>query len=574
MDAGYRFGCCELSLVRRELRINEDPVHLQPKVFSVLKLLVSNAGVALNRDQFLECIWSGRFVTEHVLARCILRLRQVLGDDAADPQYIKTVRGHGYQFIAPVTPLKTSENPAMATRVIAVLPFNPLIESDTVSPLALGLAETLINDLSRTSVMVVRPLSVVRNAQVNPISRDSLELGKNLGVDVVVDGTLQENNGRVRVSFRALRVADGSTVVSSRIDASLDDLLNVQDQLSAQIKQTLTHELSSSDIERSVRRRAASVPAFQAYIDGQMQLAKHSVEGAQAAIATFEQALELDPNYAEALVSLADAHEQRATLGEDHEYQYQQMRILAERAQTLDPGLARAYRCLGTLAWQHEWDWELSYHLLNKATQIDPGDAENLVALSDFLSYQRRYDEALDAIERAGEVNPFSPWVHALIIQALYMGGHIEDALAQGRRAVALQPDFSFSRFFLGLALLAAGQQRDAVDQIQRAVELSGRKDFVAVLGFAHARAGNHKAAAAIEVQYKSAQAQGVNIPPIAWAMLNMGFGRVDRALDNFSEVFRQRSWHFLLLHADPIFADLRNHPRAQMMIRQAGLNQ
>lgn len=570
MSHCFRFGDFELDPARRELREGGAAVELQPKVFAVLSLLVRNPGRALGKDDFLEQVWSGRFVTENVLSRCIRQLRRLFGDDAAEPTFIRTVRGHGYQFIAPVEQVATAGDRAL-TRV-AVLPFRPLLADDAQPALELGLADTLVNDLSRRSDLVVRPLSVVMDASEGRTASNPVALGRRLEVDVVVEGRLQVAQERVRISVRAVQVADGRAVMAERFEEALTDLFTVQDRLSRGVAGVLASQLAAESSPAEVQRATRSVEAYRAYVDGRLKLAQHTVPSIRSALEAFELALGLDEAYVEPLIGVAEANDLLATLGAEPGRYHEASRQAAERALRVDPRCARAHTCLGKVAWQHDWQWDRAEAQLRRATELDPADAEALVALADFLCYQARFDEGLNAAERAGEVNPFSPWVQCFITQALYMGGHAREAVEQGRRTLELAPGFGFARFFLGLSLCQAGEMDEGIEQLRLAVERTGRQDFLGALGFALARAGHTEEARALLHDLQAAAEGGAPVPPIAFAMLYAGMGRHDEALDQLGRVLAQRSWHILLLHADPHLAEIRARPEGLALLRAAGL--
>jgi DNA-binding winged helix-turn-helix (wHTH) protein/tetratricopeptide (TPR) repeat protein len=557
---------------RRALLRDGQPVGLQPKTWAVLALLLSRADEAVGKDDFLGEVWSGRFVTENVLTRCILLLRHALGDDAADPRYIRTVRGHGYQFIAPVAASVIDANELPRPRSIAIMGLRGVSHEDHDPALALGLAESLATDLSSIAGLEVKPLSATRDAAERAGTTDPLSLGRILGVDAVVEGSIQLDPRRIRVNVRVVRVADGSILLSDRCEAPIDDPFTAQDLVCQRVTQGLSLRIGEDSARPFAKRRTRHLDAYRAFVDGRLLLAKHSVPGTNEALACFDRALHIDTGYVEALVASAEAHEFLGTLGASHAGHYERMRELSTRAIRLDSGSARAHCCLGKVAWQYDWNWTGAESLLRKAVALDGNDAEVLIALSDFLAYQGRCDEALDVAERAGEVNPFSPWIHALITQALYMGGHLREAHEQGRRAVALAPGFGFSQFFLGLTLLRLDRPDEGVAQIREAMANSGRQDFIGMLGYALARAGDRAGAAAIIGQLESAAAAGAPVPPIAWAAVHHGLGDAEKAIACFRQAFEQRSWHILLLHAEPAFTTLRARPEAGALLRQLDL--
>jgi DNA-binding winged helix-turn-helix (wHTH) protein/cytochrome c-type biogenesis protein CcmH/NrfG len=566
----FLFGDFELDLARRELRRAGETVDLQPKVFSVLALLVKNSHRALGKDDFLERVWSGRFVTENVLARCIRQLRKVLDDDPSEPSFIRTLRGYGYQFVAPLRSAEARgrQNP---TRV-AVLPFEPLIPHQAAPALELGLADTLVNDLSRIDGLIVRPLKVATDANKGRAPSDPISLGRTLDVDVVIEGRMQLADERVRLNVRALRVPEGSALMAERFEERLTDLFKLQDALSKSILGVLAAQLTGHSIPIEIHRGTISLEAYQAYVQGRLRMAEHSVPAIELALEDFQRSLKLDPDYLEPLIGVAEANDLLATLGADPARYHEASRQAAQQVIAADPGRARAYSCLGKVAWQFDWDFEAAESLFRRAAQIDPGDEETLIALSDFLCYQARQDEALEAAERAGEINPFSPWIQALIAQALYMGGHYGEAREQAQRALEQVPDFGFSQFFLGLSLFQLDRHEEAIGLLEKAVENTGRSDFAAALGFVLARAGDQESARHMLAEMRAARDEGAPVPPIALGILHLGLDEEHEALIQIREVLAQRSWHILLLQVDPMFAQLRARPDGLALLREAGL--
>ena len=568
----YHFNDFELDLARRELRLRGQPVALQPKVFAVLALLVQRAGEALGKDDFLEEVWSGRFVTENVLSRCIREIRKALGDDASKPSYIRTVRGHGYRFVAPLDDSPMPEDRTNVTIRLAVLPFQPVIADMANPALELGLTDTLINDLSHFEALVVRPLRAVLDAVGDQSLADPLALGQKLDVDVVVDSRLQVDGRRLRLNTRALRVPEGTALMAERFDVDLADLFDVQDQLSRRISGSRVLRLSDEAGAAGKRRQTRDLRAYQAYVDGRLKLARHAVDSATLALEDFERALAFDPQYVEALIGLAEANDLLATLGTDPAGYHERTRRAAEQAINIDPGRARAYTCLGKVTWQHDWNWPEAERLLRQGTVLDPVDADALIARSDFLCYQSRFDEALEAAERAGVINPFSPWIQTLIAQALYMGGTIEAALEQARRTVELAPEFGFARFFLARSLFDLGKQSQAISQLQQAIRDTGRDDFVGVLGYMLARNGDRAGARAILERMHQSERRGKPVPSIGFAIVHAGLDDSDAAFQSLRRVFEQRSWHALLLHADSLFNELRARPEGLALLRRLNL--
>lgn len=566
----FLFGDFELDLARRQLRRAGEVVHLQPKVFAVLALLVQNPRQALSKDDFLDRVWSGRFVTENVLARCIRQLRKTLIDDASNPAFIETVHGYGYRFVATVRPARVRRRQDL-TR-IAVLPFEPIVPQEAEPALQLGLADTLVTDLSGIEGLIVRPLKVVTDARDRDPGCDPISLAHTLDVDVIIEGRMQLAGDYIRLNVRALRVPEGSALMAKRFEERRANLFKAQGALSRSVLAVLVARFANDSTRIEIHRGTTSVEAYQTYVEGRLRLAEHSVTAIQEALACFKRAIEIAPQYLEPQLGLAEANDLLATLGQDPARYHEETRKAALSVVASDPQRARAYTCLGKVAWEHDRDFETAEAMFRRAAGIDPSDADTLIAFSDFLCYQARYDEALSAAERAGEINPFSPWIQALIVQALYMGGQYEEALEQAEHALRRAPDFGFSQFFAALALLQLDRDEEAIELLDKAIENTGRQDFRAVRGYALAKSGNRESARRVLAAMRAARDAGAPVPPIAFAMIHLGLGEQDEALRELHKVLAQRSWHILLLHADPIFAQLRAKPEGLALLKEGGI--
>jgi tetratricopeptide (TPR) repeat protein len=286
----------------------------------------------------------------------------------------------------------------------------------------------------------------------------------------------------------------------------------------------------------------------------------------------FERAVAFDADFVEALVGIAEANDLLATLGTDPNRYHERTRTAAMKALELDPARARAHTCLGKVVWQHDWDWNEAERHLMRATELDPDDADALIALSDFFCHMARFEEALEAAERAGAINPFSPWIQSLIAQALFLGGWRKEALEQSRQTVQRSPEFGFAHFFLSRALFSTGQEEEAIAELREAVVRSERSDFLGALGHMLALTDKQDEARQILEQLNAAAAAGVPVPPIALAIVHEGLGEHAESFHHLERVLAERSWHILLLNVDPAFEQMRARPEGLALLRQLGL--
>jgi serine/threonine-protein kinase len=224
----YAFDDFCLDVAARALSRSGAPVALTPRVFDTLLHLLERGGELVDKDEPMQAVWPARVVEENNLNQAISALRRALGETRGEHRYILTVPGRGYRFVAEVH-VASSADPASATkplRTLAVLPFR-LLQPAPDEALQTGMADTLITRLSGLGELVVRPLSAV--CRFSGPQHDPLEIGRRLGVDAVLDGTIQQAAAQMRVSLRLLNVAEGRQQWAEIFDMQADDLFALQD---------------------------------------------------------------------------------------------------------------------------------------------------------------------------------------------------------------------------------------------------------------------------------------------------------------------------------------------------------
>jgi serine/threonine-protein kinase len=228
----YEFGDFRVDAGRRlVLGVDGRPLQLTPKVFDTLLYLVQHADAVLEKETLMNAIWPGITVEENNLSQSISALRRALGGNRTEHHYIVTVPGRGYRFVAPV---KKHNAPPTAVSTesitsIAVLPFQPLVRGDTDASLEMGMADTLIARLSNIRDVIVRPMSSVR--KYADLQRDALLAGRDLGVESVLEGSLQRRGNKIRVTVRLLNVPNGASLWAGTFDEEMTDIFALQDTI-------------------------------------------------------------------------------------------------------------------------------------------------------------------------------------------------------------------------------------------------------------------------------------------------------------------------------------------------------
>jgi DNA-binding winged helix-turn-helix (wHTH) protein/tetratricopeptide (TPR) repeat protein len=543
-----QFGEFRLDPSTRTLTRNSTRIALQPKLFDVLHYLVQHAGRALSKEELLAACWPRQTVGEAVLTRSMKELRKLLGESATRPGFIRTLPRVGYQFAEPV-PAGTDR-----ARVVAILPLRSRPRGADAEALAFALAEHLAASLGLHDALRVRPVAAVLGASRH--GGGALEIGRRLGADIVIDGTLLHLTDRWQASLRLLGVGAGREigveVLDAPLDAPRDLLIGSARAVGARLCATPAQES-----QPLLGRPPANPLAYRHHLLGRLHLTRHTLPEDRRALACFEAAVAADPGFAMSWLGIADAQDALGS-AEPSPARAAAARAAARQALDLEPDLVPAQIAMAKVAWRQDLDGISASRLFDAALARAPRDVSALTAASDFHALSGNAERAIGLAVSALEVDPTSPFAGMLLGQALHTAGLHDDALAQLARTLALHPDFAFAHLFAGLSLLCLAQPQAALQHLQRAATLSGRDDIEGARIFALAKAGHRS-----EAEAACAALQAGNAAPAAVALGLHGLGHDEAALECFARAAAAGDWRCILLHREPAFAQLRLHPRA-----------
>jgi TolB-like protein len=499
----YEFGKFVLDPKGKTLFSDGKPIHLPAKEFETLLLLVENNRKALSKEEMMGALWRDSFVEESNLAKQISRLRKILNSDGE--QFIETLPKHGYRFSAdlrltiPVEeeppilerrPLKGSTSlylsretasPNEKIKSIAVLPLKPLNAGEKNKVLGLGLADALITKLGSLKQIVVRPTSAV--AWVADAPADPMEIGRKLGVDAVLEGAIQESEGRLRVSARLIRSDSGMQLWAENFDEPANEIFALQDALSNKIAKTLAFELTHTENKLFVRRGTDNTEAYEKYLRGRFYQSQNTPNSLNRSIEFYEQAIALDPNFAEAHADIADAHIILFNFGvRPGAETILQARESVNRALQLDPDLSRAHMSLALIRFLIDRNWTAAEMSLERAIALNPNNADAYHRYAYFLMQLGRFDESLQKAEKALELNPLSNIVQNNIAMTYLCARRYPEAVKRLEKIAAENPQFSLPRRLLSLAYEASGDMEKAFEADLKALEIEGGKELVAKL--------------------------------------------------------------------------------------------
>jgi TolB-like protein/Tfp pilus assembly protein PilF len=440
---------------------------------------------------------------------------------------------------------------------LAVLPFHPLGGEVLDEGLALGLAETLITRLSRSPALQVRPLS---SAQRVPAGAAAKDVGRQLGVAYVVDGTTQRSGDRIRVNARLMSVAGGAVLWGETFDASADKVFTLQDKIGDAVTSALAlAPLPPGRVQSPCDGNDAL--AYRAYLRGHYQLMRPDAQRLQAALAAFREAIDRDPTCARAWAGTAYAYRSQVmTADRDPREMFPLAKAAVERALAIDPNSAEAYSAKGFIEFWYDWDWPRAEASLARAIALNPNHAEAQLAMAHLLVNIGRAQDALPFTRRAIALDTLSPLINSLGSSFLRSAGQKEEAATLLQKTLELEPDAWIAMRIKANQAMARGDAAQAIASLKRAVEISqGHSNTMASLGRVYLRAGDRAAAERVMTELEARKQSGY-LPATSLAELAEALGDRNRALDLLEQGYRERDVRISFLLLD--WPQLRNEPR------------
>lgn len=458
----------------------------------------------------------------------------------------------------------------LSIKSIAVLPFKPLGTEGRDEALELGMADTLIARLSNIREIEVRPISAVH--KYTGLDQDAVAAGREQQVHAVLDGHIQKAGETIRVTVRLIRVADGATLWADKFDNEMTNIFAVQDSISERVAGALAVTLAGGERERLTKHHTENPEAYQLYLKGRYHLNRLTDDGFLKGRDYFQQAIDLDPNYAAAYAGLADAYQMlsgyNALAPNDG---FPKAKAAAMEALRLDEGLAEAHTTLGVVKLLHDWDWPGAEREYKRAIELNQSYSDAHLMYGFYLAAMERFDEAHAEMRRAQELDPLSL---AKIIgtgEILYQQRRHDQAIEQYRKALEMDPNSGLAHWAIGNVYVQKGMFEEAIGEYKKAIPLSGDSpDEIASLGYVYALSGRRREAQAIIEELKERSKQRY-ISPTIIAFIYGGLGDKDEAFAWLEKAYEGRDFILVLHKVDPTFDSLRSDPRFADLVRRVG---
>ena len=456
-------------------------------------------------------------------------------------------------------------------RSIAVLPFDNVSRDPAQDWFADGLTEALIADLAR--LQGLRVISRTSAMKYKGVARSLPEIGHELSVDAILEGSALLVGPRVRITVRFVSSRTDETLWSERYDDKLEDVLEVQSKVAAAVAKEIELHLTPVEAKRLEKRRAVKPEAHIEYLKGLHTIAGTSPQAVELSLRHYRRALEIDPGYAPAWAGIADCHTIRAQRGMAAPAEaVREAEEAALKALSLDESVADAHAVLGSIRLQ-QLDFAGAIRELKRAIEINPGLAESYQVLGRVLYCSEQHTDAQAAMLEALRIDPMSMIIHTSVGDAYYYAREYERSVVYYRKAIELDPRFDGAHTDLARSLEALGRFDESRREYEEGRLLSGGVAGPS-FGLAHlaASSGDTGEARRMLEALKEARANRV---VSAWgiAALHASLGDVDNAFAWLETAVAERATGVAFLRVHPRLDPIRHDPRYGELVRRLGLH-
>lgn len=621
----YEFGPYRLDAAQKLLLHHARVVPLTLKAFEVLLALVEQAGNVVTKEELLHRVWPNTFVDEGNLTQTIFMLRKALSDGAQGANFIETIPKRGYRFVAQVerkqerngdSPSRRATNVAAEAlwlfanmrrfkiaavfslavaatlltfywlprsqrasasdqgpiRSIAVLPLEDLSGDVGQKYFADGITEAITGDLAQVGSL--RVISRSSAMQYRGTSKTVPQIGRELHVDGIVEGTVARAGGRVRVTAEMLDARTDSHVWARSYDRDLRDILSLQSELAGDIAGQVAATLSIQQRRAPVQKRVVNPAAHEAYLKGRFVWNERTERSYLEAIRLFNEALSRDPGYADAYAGLADAYALLGSLPSTaitRTEAMQKARAAATRAIELNPDLAEAHTSLAFVLMHYDWKFAEAEKEFQLALRLNSNYATARQWYAYDLMAMGKTEESLEENQRAEQNDPLSLIIATDRAELLMYAGKIPEAIRQGEQVISLNPNFPLAHQTLAFVLAMGGELKRAKAEIEYALTLTHHAMGAELIyAYIAARNGDRSTAIRILNQFRGEALQHGSCHEVA--DVYMALNDREDTYKWLEQALQQREGSLILLQVTPTWRPIRSDRRFSDLAARVGL--
>ena len=456
------------------------------------------------------------------------------------------------------------------SKTIVVLPLDNLMNDPEQAYFVEGMHEALITELSKIEALNV--ISRTSALKYRESTKSLPEIARELGVDMVVEGSVLRAGNTVRITAQLIDGSNDRHLWADNFDRELVDILTLYSEVTREIVEQIQVKITPQDEARLASAHPLNAEAYEQYLQGWYKCDTWNSVDMIRGIALMKESIELDPGSALAHAGLALCLQYAAFFDYLQPLKIvEQARAAAQRAVELDGGLAEARVALAGVQYYLEFDLQQAESELRRALELNPGNHQALIHTSWMLGEAGRVEDAVAYTERAIELDPYAAVAHNALGQIYYLARDYDRSIAAYEKALELDPNDPSAYYYLALPREQKGNFDKSIELHRKAVDLSaGAPLFQSGLAYSYAIAGQteeaRKILAELMIQFESGA-----VAPIHLAMVHLGLGELDSAIDLLEQAFKARNSHMLYINRGPKFDPLRGNDRFKALIKKMG---
>jgi TolB-like protein/tetratricopeptide (TPR) repeat protein len=475
----------------------------------------------------------------------------------------------GLFFLGRYTAPSATSRSGLPAKSIAVLPFGNLSRDPDNAYFTEGVQEEILTRLAK--VADLRVIARTSTQRYKSAPENLSQIGKELGVAHILEGTVQRVAEKVRVSVQLINVSNEAHLWAETYDRKLTDIFAVESEIAKTIADTLQVKLSDPERHAITARPTESTEAYQLYLRGRYFWNKRTGADLKKAVDYFNQAIGKDLNFALAYAGLADAYVLLSGFGAaSPKDSLPQAKAAAQKALELDNTLGEAHASLGQALFAYDFNFAEANREFRRAIELNPNyaTAHQWYGQSG-LTPLGQFDDAIAEMKRALELDPLSVIINTDLGSVLCTARHYDAAIEQLRKTLEMDPRFYYARWNLGLALEVKGLVDQAVVEYEKAIALDDDPLSAGLLAHLYAKIGQKDKALQIQERLREVSKQRY-VSPYIFAMIHLGLGEKDQAIDFLEKTYQDRDgYNIAFIKVDPFFDPLRGDPRFEAFVQK-----
>jgi adenylate cyclase len=476
-----------------------------------------------------------------------------------------------YEIAAPIQQETSANTGSAEKRRVAVLPFSNISPDAKDEYFADGMTEEIISSLSKIRELKVASRSTAFRYKGQSV--DPREIGRELGVGSVLEGSVRKHGNRLRITAQLINATDGFHLWSEEYDRELEDVFAIQSDIATRVAQALQVQLLATERRRIEQQATKDLKAYQLYLRGRYFWNKRTNEGFRKAIEYFEQAITRDEDYALAYAGLADCYSLLHEYGHMSTTEaYPKAEAAAKRALEIDDTLAEAHTSLALVRMTYYWDWQGAEREFQRAIELNPEYATAHHWYAGYLAAMGRFEQAVGEIQRARELDPFSLTINMEMGLMFDISRQYDRAIEQYRHTLEMDPNFAWAYRLLGWTYWQNGMPDEAIEHFLEAKRLSGETDeTVSALRKAYEASGA-QGYWQKELELAQSQEKQTYVSPFSLALICIALGDKDEAFRWLEIAYEEHAYDIVMLKVDPVYDPLRSDPRFTVLLKKMGL--